>query len=297
MSKKRKNTPKRYEPNLNIDGLQDKISFVITILGFLGISAASIYNSVTQRWITNWWLVFLVFSISLSIIFILKLCKKYYRFITVRILNLFAKELPYKLQNWEICYEYLSPSEMQFEAHFDVIALQTGVDHIRVRYNWSGASEANPISPFPITDSGYQTTRIEADGTEFGYNFYKIYSNTKINVGDKPIKLGVKITDLKEREKKASPHLLTNINVQTERLVMKIILPYNILPENIEFLEYIHATDDYHWHKYVEDDDYNLVEVISTPDNKKLITWSIDSPIIGGKYVIRWRPKIITNNY
>lgn len=278
--------------NLKIGSIINNISAGVTFLGFFGISAASIYNFITNSWKTNWWWMAIVVVTMVVASVINHLSKKHYRLIVVYILNLFAKNLSYKLQKWEIIHEYLSETDMQFEAHFDVIALQTGVDHIRVRYNWSGATESNPIMPEPIIDAGYQTTRLDADGTEFGYSFFKVFSNTKINVGDKPIKLGVRMRNLKETEKKASPHLLTNINVPTEELVMKILLPSNIYPEAIEFLEYIHATDDYHWHRYVQGDDYNLVNVNITANNKKEIIWVITRPIIGGKYVIRWQPRI-----
>lgn len=278
--------------NLKIGSVINNISAGVTFLGFFGISAASIYNFVTNSWKTNWlWVVIVLVAMVIAYI-IIHLSKKHYKLIVVYILNLFAKKLSYKLKKWEIIYEYLSETDMQFEAHFDVIALQTGVDHIRVRYNWSGATESNPIKPEPIIDEGYQTSRLEADGTEFGYSFFKVFSNTKINVGDMPIKLGVRIRDLKETEKKASPHLLTNINVPTDKLIMTVILPANIFPEGIEFLEYIHATDDYHWHRYVQGDDYNLVNVSTIANNKKKITWEIVRPITGGKYVIRWQPRI-----
>ncbi len=278
--------------NLKVGSVINNIGTGITLLGFFGISATSVYNFINNSWESHWWWVAVAIAATVGFSIVRYFGKRFSRSIVVYILNLFAKMLSYKLKKWEIIYEYLSETEMQFEAHFDVVALQTGVDHIRVRYNWSGATESNPIKPEPITDTGYQTTHLEPDGTEFGYSFFKVFSNTKINTGDKPIKLGVRIAGLKENGKKASPHLLTNINVPTEQLVMKVLLPSNIYPEDIEFLEYIHATDDYHWHKYIQGDEHDLVKVNTIKDNKKEIVWSIVRPIIGGKYVIRWRPQI-----
>lgn len=278
--------------NLKIGSVFNGVGVGITILGFFGFSATSIYNFLNNTWTTNWWWVVIALSITFGALAIIFWGKKHSHTIVSFFLNLFAKMLSYKLKKWEIIYEYLSEVEMQYEAHFDVVALQTGVDHIRVRYNWSGATESNPIKPEPILDSGYQTTHLEPDGTEFGYSFFKVFSNTKINVGDRPIKLGVKISNLKETVKKASPHLLTNVNVPTEELIMKVLLPSNIFPEDIEFLEYIHATDDHHWHKYVQGDDHNIVRVNTIQENKKEIVWPVKHPIIGGKYVIRWQPRI-----
>lgn len=280
----------KHEHSLNIGYAVDRCGSIVGILGFGGISASAIYNFITKSWKSGWWTVLLLVGVLTCVFWALHFARKHYRKFAVWVLNLFAKKLPYSLKRWEIKYEYLTPTEMQYEALFQVKALQTGVDHIRVRYNWSGATEQNPIFPEPIVGGSFHTKRIESDGSEFGYNFYKVFSNAVINEEDEPILLGVRIRNLIEKGKKASPHLLTNVNVITDLLVMTVLLPSDILPENIEFLEYIHATDDCHWHRYVEGDNHDIVKVETTPENKKKILWEVKDPIIGGKYIIRWHP-------
>lgn len=276
---------------LRIGQIATIIDFIIGILGFFGISATVIINFIKNSWSVTWWWVLLAVAATVVAYVTVNYVTNHSRNIIVRILNLFAPKLPYSLKMWETTYEYLSENTMQFEALFQVAPQQTGVDHIRARYNWSAATEDNPIHLHPIKTQGYQTSEIVPDGCEFGYSFYKIYSRTSINKGDPPIKLGVKIPNLVEKEKKASPHLLTNINVLTEKLVMTVILPSSIHPEDIEFLEYIHATDDHHWHRYVAETHPALVTFTPLSNNRKKITWPIAHPIIGGKYIIRWRPQ------
>ncbi len=287
-----KRNKKNREHSLRIGSIFEWICRGVDIFNFFGISILTITNYVRNNLAETWWLVLLAIVLAIVLHIAHRLCVKYGRDITAYALNLFAKKAPYRLEKWESTYEYLSETEMQFNAHFDVVACQTGVDHIRVRYNWSGASEVSPIKLQPIRGGQFHTKCIVPDGSEFGYAFYKVLSDTKNNKGDKPMKLGVAIKGLKDTEKKASPHLLTNINVPTDRLIMTVILPSNISPENIEYLEYIHATDDYHWHKYVTEDNPDLVKAELTSDNKKKIVWEICNPVVGGKYVIKWHPQI-----
>ena len=85
--------------------------------------------------------------------------------------------------------------------------------------------------------------------------------------------------------------MLTNINVETDVLILKVILPNVISFQNVEYLEYLHATDDFHWHRYVADTKNSPVTIeSSTNSNKTTITWEIKKPVFGGKYVIRWEP-------
>lgn len=175
---------------------------------------------------------------------------------------------------------------MSFKATYLVRALQTGVNNIRVRYNWSGG---NKIIPTPITEGDCSTKNIEYVGQEFGYAYYRVNSTTRINKNDPPMKLGVSINNMADPDMKASTHLLTNINVKTKLLTMTVILPEEYKYTNVEYLEYLHSTDDDHWHKYTSNKHRAIVDITTDQDKRTLIKWEIKNPILGGKYVISWK--------
>ena len=266
----------------------DWINRILTILTFLGISVSTVKNFLNRTWEKNWIPVAVwgAFFIIYSILF--SLLRRYSSYFIKTAVNVFSRKSRYKLLTWENTYEYLNCDEMQFRSELTVKPLETGVEYIRTRYNWSGGTE---VKPEPITDDGFMTGKIENDGKEFGYHFYRVFSKTMLNGNDPPVKLGIKICNLKKKKKTASPHLLTNINVETDVLILKVILPNVISFQNVEYLEYLHATDDFHWHRYVADTKNSPVTIeSSTNSNKTTITWEIKKPVFGGKYVIRWEP-------
>ena len=58
--------------NLKIGSVFNGVGVGITILGFFGFSATSIYNFLNNTWTTNWWWVVIALSITfgaLAIIF------------------------------------------------------------------------------------------------------------------------------------------------------------------------------------------------------------------------------------
>lgn len=193
---------------------------------------------------------------------------------------------PYRLLTWDAVYEYHSMTEMYFRSEYNVKAMQTGVDHIRIRFNWSGESGDAPIVPMAIQGSDYQSERLEDDGSEYGYRYYKLFSHTPYNKSDNPFKMGVEIPSMKADDQKLSHHLLVSVSMLTEQLKMYVSFPENIYPENIEFFEYIHATDDHHWH----------TETLEPKkvDGKWVIERTIPDPIYGGKYKIHWNPRLIS---
>ena len=285
------------DQRLRISNVISWISNAFTILSFFGISAGTI-SLICSLDIGIQWYTLILISISLLLLpFLRRISDRFSSIVVAKVYSLFSKEMPYSLAEWDITYQYKTTTAMYFKALFTVKALQTGVDYIRVRYNWSGANGLNEKMLTPITSDGYSTDRIIYDGKEFGYTFYKIYSRTSINRDDVPLKLGLEIKDMQDPEKKASPHLLTNINVKTDLLKMHVILPHDIAinPNDVEFLEYVHATDDHHWHRYTESS-CKSVAINKLPDNGTQIEWIITHPIIGGKYVIKWLPMEITGD-
>lgn len=270
------------EHGLQFNSIFSALSGVASILSFLGLSAVVIFNTVTKVWSENWRSIIfpgIAFVISL-IVFIA--FRAFGREIAIFLFNLFAQKNPYRLKCRIIEYEYISPTTMKYRTEYTVVAMQTGVDFVRSRINWTGETEGNPVKIQPILESGFYTSRIAPDGCEYGYNYYKIFSHTPINRGEN-IKLGAKIDDLVDKDKKAVPHLLTNVNVQTSTLVMKVIFPSDMTVRNVEFLEYAHAVDDYHWHRYTDDR-----TKISNDGGRQFITWTVKSPVVGGKYIIKW---------
>lgn len=267
--------------NLRIGKVFGVFSGIASVFSWLGISVAVLWGFLCKTWL---WLI--PVAILAIVLFFLWFCKHNHKRIIGWIQGLLAPNLPYRLTRWEIEYEYKSMNEMRYHADYEVQAMQTGVDHIRVRYNWSGETEDNPIYPVPVTEHGYQTGDLRSDGKEYGYNYYKVMSKTQFNKEDGPFKLGVRIAPLKVGKRPVSHHLLASISMATDVLVMRVLLPPNIRPTRIECFEYLHATDDYHWHKYEW-------KAEQGEDGKYEIEWEISRPIYGGKYVIKWEPKIL----
>lgn len=266
----------------------DWVSRILTILSFLGITINTICNFIYNTWSTHWRPVVVWGVVFFACVFVVRLFRNNSYLIIKTAINAFSRKSRYKILKWENTYEYLDFDKMQFRSELTVKPLETGVEYIRTRYNWSGGSA---IKPEPITDDGFMTGRIESDGEEFGYRFYRVFSKVMLNGNDHPIKLGVKICNLVDVNKTASPHLLTSINVETDELVLRVILPKELHFKNVEFLEYLHATDDFHWHRYTTETKNSPVEIDrATRTDKDIISWSIKRPVFGGKYIIRWEP-------
>lgn len=274
--------------------LFDWVCRIITVLTFLEISISSIQNSIKKTWSTNWLTPVSCFFLFILLMIILRVCKKNSHLIIRTLMNMFARKSRYKYKNWEITYEYVSPTEMNFRAEYSVQALETDVDSIRVRCNWSGWNNTFPLSPSPIKDPGFSTKCVEYVGKEFGYFFYKVSSTSRINHGDSPIKLGIRLDSLKDLNNTASPHLLANIAVETDELVLNVILPHQIVANNVECYEYIHATDDFHWHKYSTTSPNSPIMINRIDNNRTMLIWKIQKPILGGKYIIKWIPQLLT---
>ncbi len=251
------------------------ISNILSVLSWCGIPFSLVIGILQKSFL--WVLPIVFFIVTLVLI---RLCKIYNVQIIGWILGLFAPKLRYSFSSWDIYYEYKKRKEMEFRAFYTVKPLQTDVDHVRIRYNWSAETKENPIWPVAIVDPENQvfTSRLVEDGKEYGYNYYKVFSNSSYNKGDSDFKLGVRI-DMKGADE-PSPHLLTSIGVRTSKLHMQVSFPQEMQPKNVEFFEYLHATDDYHWHKYEGKAELKA--------QKWTITWDINRPIYGGKYLIRW---------
>lgn len=274
-----KKNRKKVMHNLRIGQIFGVLSSVLSILSWFGISLSVIITIIRRSWSWVWGLLCIVSILVLLLLFVLR---RYNSRIISWSTNLFAPNLPYQLLSWEIDYKYISLDEMYFYATYTVKAMQTGVDHIHVRYNWSGESDNNPISPQPVTKAGFETDKLEFDGKEYGYSNYKLYSKDKFNKNDSPFKLGVSIGPLKVGTSMISHHLLTSISMATDSLTMKVHFPSNLEPRNIRCSEYLHSTDFFHWHSYEK-------EPIRKEDKKGWsINWIIPYPVYGGKYLIKW---------
>lgn len=260
-------------------------SNVVTVLSWLGITFSSLLAFAKAN---CWYIIPVVIFIAL--LFCVSWCKKNQNALIRRAMNMFAYDMKYSFEEWTAKYEYHTDTQMSFYTTYLVKAMQAGVDHIRVRFNWSGATEKNPIKPEAISDGDYCSKNLEFFEREYGYNHYKLYSKKVINKNDEPIKLGVKIENLQDSAKIASPHLLTSISVVTKKLNMIVILPYHISPDNVRCVEYLHATDDCHWN--------DLSDKCTTQrdGDKWLVSVSIDKPVLGGKYILSWEPTVHTTN-
>ncbi|MBR3692503.1 MAG: hypothetical protein IKL89_07400 [Clostridia bacterium] len=270
------------EQNLTVIGKAFSLaSNITTKFSWFGITASSaagfFYKNI---------FFFIPVVVFISILIVIHICKANNISIIKGIFNMFAYNMQYSFDEWTAQYVYHSQEKMSFYTTYKVKALQTGVDHIRVRFNWSGATESNPINPIPICEDDYKSDRLEFFQREYGYNHYKLYGKNPISKNDAPIKLGVKLENLEDKSKIASPHLLTSISVVTKKLNMRVILPSNIHPENIRCLEYLHSTDDFEWHDLSKDC------VLEKIGNEYHITWVVDKPIFGGKYILSWDPRV-----
>lgn len=252
------------------------IADVLSILSWIGIPLSVVLGVFRHSWV---WIVPLLLLVIILVL--LSLCRKYSRSIVHWVLGLFALNLPYRFLSRTSEYEYMSSDRMQFRTIYEVKALQTGVDYIRARFNWSGETDKNAVYPRPVLDEGNKiyTDCLVPDGREYGYSYYKVFSPSKHNKGDAPFRLGT-YSDLQVGDRPVSHHLLTSISAATDVLHMKVILPEHLSPCNIEFFEYLHATDEHHWHR-CEGDAKRI-------DKKWVITWDIEQPIYGGKYLITW---------
>lgn len=252
------------------------IADVLSILSWIGIPLSVFLSILQQSW------AWIIPSLLLVIILVLlALCRKYSRSIVHWVLGLFALNLPYRFLSRTSEYEYISSDRMQFRTTYEVKALQTGVDYIRARFNWSGETDINAVQPKPVLEEENKiyTARLEPDGREYGYSYYKVFSPSRHNKGDAPFHLGT-CSDLKVGDRPVSHHLLTSISATTDVLHMRVILPEHLSPHNIEFFEYLHATDEHHWHRYEGE--------AKRHGKKWVITWDIEQPIYGGKYLITW---------
>lgn len=269
--------------SLIIGKIFDIISFGLDIISFLGFTASAIIGCIKRNWM------FAIPTVIFILIFIvIAICRKYNLFrkynhrIASFVMNLFSPNNGYKLKEWKTVYEYLNEDNMKFHVEYEVDPLQSDVNFINVRYNWSGENETNPIIVKPIKNKGFDTKNLEEIGKEYGYKLYKLHSNNTYNKNDKPFKLGVKMDLSKKPEDPISHHLLTSISMKTENLRMIIKFPYSLHPTNIRKLEYLHSSDYVHW---VSDNSYKAE---LDENNKWVIKWDVENPIYGGKYVIKW---------
>lgn len=265
------------ERSLIIGKVFDCVSIVLDIISFLGFTASALLTYFKRNWM------FAIFAFIFILIFaIIILCRKNNHKIISFIMNLFSPNNGYKLKEWKTVYEYLDENSMRFHVEYEVVPLQSNVNFINVRYNWSGESETDPVIPKPLKDNGFDTKELKEIGKEYGYKCYKLYSNNAYNKGDKPFKLGVKMDLSKKPEDSISHHLLTSISMKTENLRMIIRFPYSLHPTNIRKLEYLHSSDYVHW----TSDNSHKAEL--DENNKWVIKWDVENPIYGGKYVIKW---------
>lgn len=265
-----------------IGSVFNTISSWLGILSYIGVPAA-VLLAVLKRY--SWTIIILSSLIVLWIA--IRLCRKNQENIIKFILRLFAPNATYCYSKWEAIYEYKSLDNMSFHTRYWVKALQTGVDHIRVRFNWSGATDSNPIHPKPAKSGGCTTQRIDFVGDEYGYKYYNVYNRTSFNKGDPEIKLGIDIENMRVTSRRAvSHHLLTSVNVVTDLLHMKVILPSNIYPTSVVAHEYLHATDDNHWR-----DHSCKCQPMRQDDGRWVLSWVIDNPVFGGKYILYWTPE------
>lgn len=277
MRKTEKNT-------MEIERLLSIVSNILTIISWLGITSISVVFVFFQH---NFWLI-VPFAVLILLLIVLYIFRKQHDNLIKWFLKLFAYNTQYYFEEWTARYEFKSEYKMSFYTSYVVRALQSGVDHIKVRFNWTGSTDTNPITPTPICDSDFHSMRLEWYQKEYGYNYYKLFSRNKINKNDKPIKLGVKIENLDDKYKKASPHLLTSISVVTKKLNMIVVLPTTIYPERIRCLEYLHSTDDVHWHDL--SDQHTLVR--DSESKHWILSWTVNKPVFGGKYIMSWEPEI-----
>lgn len=267
----------------------DAFSFIsnfASILSFLGISTAAL-----MFYLKKYILALGIAVCAFCVWGVFKICFKFRDSIIKRVLRWFAPNSTYSFSKWETEYEYKSLECMSFRTRYSVKAMQAGVNHIRVRFNWSGASESNPIIPKPAMSDGCTTKEIKPAGEEYGYKYFDVFNQTSFNKGDPEVLLGVDIEDMKTDDpQKVSHHLLTSVNVVTDVLTMVIIFPKNIYPENIVAHEYLHATDDNHWREHT-----TACKLNRNAEGKWVISWSVKNPVFGGKYIIHWKPELINN--
>lgn len=277
---------KKQVKNLTVVGkVFSAVSDVLTILSYLGLTLSVIAGIIKKSLICV-----IPFVISIIILIIICFCKKNNTAIIKYILKIFAYNMQYTFDEWTTEYEYHTIDKMSFSTSYLVRAQQTGVDNIRVKFNWSGATDLNPINPQPICKGDFQSNRIELFAREYGYNHYKLYSKHSINKGDTPIKMGVKLSNLVDTERKASSHILTSISVDTKKLTMIAIFPTTMPIKNIRCLEYLHSTDDFHWHNLSDE------HKIELSGSKQYLIWSVDKPVYGGKYIMSWEFADSVNN-
>lgn len=253
------------------------IANIVTICTGLGVPFSAVWSFVRASWL---WAILAAVFFFLTIGFVM--VRKHSHRLFSWILGLFSPNLPYSFSSKDVVYEYKDLSNMEFCATYKVKPLQSGVDNIRVRYNWSGATAGFSMTPEPVTDDSNHiyTKKVVFDGKEYGYSYYKVYSTTKHNKNNKDFLVGTRIK--LENGENCSHHLLDSIGVKISKLNMKIVLPKDLHPISINFFEFLHSTDDIHWR----------TETLEAKFDSKLQKWiierSVDNPIFGGKYLISW---------
>lgn len=247
-------------------GILDILSSLITIIPF-------IYAINSKQFIAY----LIVVSLLVISVCLFSFRKKISMNILKKIMNLTCPYKMYKLKKKESIYEYETREQMRHEKIFEVQVLHDGFDGVNDKFKWTGDDHLMPCPK-------YDTQEIEPLGIQSGMQLYKIKfkNNRRYNKSDKVEPLGMVIENITDPEQKSSTHLSSGVFEVTDQLVLHLIFGANLKPKNIRKLEYLHYSDDCHFHCERGEATYN------EETGKREIIWTIDKPFFGGKYMIDW---------
>ncbi len=249
--------------------ISDIISLIIFLISVLSGSLYIAFKSIEALFFS------IFFAILLIISFFFR--KRIAKCIMIYLMNLTAPDKRCRITSKKVIYEYKSMTEMCFSNEFFVKPLYDGLTSFPDKYKWTG-----PYTPKP--KPLISNHKIDLIDIKYGYQRYCINLGAKsYNKSDRPIRTGIKLESLKDPDRQASPHLATGIYDCTENLTLEVWFPMDVNVTNIRKLEYIHFTDEEHYHCTEE----NSPEICNEL-KKKVIRYSIKRPIYGGKYLIDW---------
>lgn len=192
-------------------------------------------------------------------------------------LNLTAPRKKYKLIKKEIIYRFIDRENMQLEKNFEVQVIGTGFKCISDKYSWTGGTPLEVKSKYPE----HTITTYER---KFGLIKYEISVGEETCSPKGPtIPMGSIIDNIKDPERKSSPHLSAGIYEETDMLILRVEFPAELHIKDAKKVGYIHYYDD-------DADEFKPIEnPIVNKNNVHYLEYKVPKPLYGGRYMIEWK--------
>lgn len=231
---------------------------LVALLIALGLGTA-VVSFVRNQWP--------VFALSLGIILVATLL-----FASMRSLlqAVPVKRYPTKLWLREVVYQYFDRTHMRQIKDFVLEARVHGVDHFTDRYKWTGEGDEQ----LRVTSPGHALAGPRSEPAQF-WMFYDV----RFSPLSKGEKTRIRVEwDLYDEKVTAQPLLVTGVYEPTEVLVLRVILPRELAPQDVHFCVYPDFVETTPTEVYTGTYDRVTGE----------ICWRVRKPMLKAKYAIIW---------